>query len=87
MLKPQPPPRFVSCSQYDGGTQSYGPVIFTPLGPVTSVGASLADEMNGLGQCSWRSTSIYVFSTSAGGGLSLPLSHTSALAWARNRLI
>src|SRR5438067_586874 len=81
------PPCVLSCIQYDGGTQSYGPVIFTPLAPLTCVGFALAEEMVGFGQYSWRSMSRYICSTSAGGGLSLPLSQTSALARPRNRRI
>ena len=33
-----------SSSQYDGGTQSYGPVIFTPVPPVTFVCFCVAEE-------------------------------------------
>src|SRR5437764_10222658 len=87
VLYAQAPPWVLSCIQYDGGTQSYGPVIFTPLGPVTVVDAALADEMYGFGQCSCCNISMYFFSTSGGGALSLPFNHTSALACARKRRI
>src|SRR6266566_524005 len=79
VLYAQAPPWVLSCSQYDGGTQSYGPVIFTPLAPEYSAGLALAEEIVGLGQVSRCSTFRYICSTSAGGGLSLPLSQTSAL--------
>src|SRR5512146_1808428 len=81
------PPWVLSCSQYDGGTQSYGPVIFTPLAPEYCAGLALADEIVGFGQASCRSMSRYIRSTLSGGGLSLPLSQTSALGCARNRRI
>ena len=47
VLYAQAPPWVLSCIQYPGGTQSYGPVIFTPLGPLTVVGLALADEIVG----------------------------------------
>src|SRR5581483_12239030 len=87
VLYAQAPPCVLSCNQYDGGTQSYGPVILTPLAPVTCVGLALADETVGFGQCSMRSMSRYICSTSAGGGLSLPFSHTNTLACPRSRRI
>ncbi len=50
------PPLVLSCSQYDGGTQAYGPVIFTPLAPENSAGFALAEETVGLGHASCCST-------------------------------
>src|SRR6266496_5639271 len=62
------PPWVLSCNQYDGGTQSYGPVIFTPLAPENSAAVALAEEIVGFGHASRCSTSRYVRSTFAGGG-------------------
>src|ERR1051326_2817963 len=81
-------PRCVGpASQYDGGTQSYGPVILTPLAPDTSVGFALAEEIVGLGQLSCVSIVRYTRSTSDGGGPSLPFSQTNTLGWPRTRRI
>src|SRR5436190_18297383 len=87
VLYAQAPPFVLSCSQYPGGTQSYGPVIFTPLAPENCAGLALAEEIVGLGQSSSRSMFRYICSTSAGGGLSLPLSHVKTLGCARRRRI
>src|SRR3954469_16697108 len=73
------PPCVLSCIQYDGGTQSYGPVIFTPLAPENSAGFALADEIVGLGHTSRCSMPRYICSTFAGGGMSLPFNQTRAL--------
>src|SRR3954463_2635032 len=81
------PPCVLSCIQYDGGTQSYGPVIFTPLAPENAAGFALADEIVGFGHASCCSTFRYICSTSAGGGLSLPFSQTRALGCPRRRRI
>src|ERR1051325_1600318 len=76
VLKPNAPPNFSlmapEFSQYEGGTYWYGPVIFTPEGPVTVVGVAEAEEMAGLGHSVSLSTSRYSRSTSGGGGLSPP---------------
>src|SRR4051794_1617767 len=97
VLNPYPPPQppwlqlcgwlapSESCIQYAGATYSYGPLIFTPLSPVTVVGFAVADEITGFGHSSSFSTFKYVCSTSGGGGLSLPFSHTSRLGCSRNR--
>src|ERR1700680_1081114 len=91
---PQPPgllclrsgcPCGVSSSQYSGATYSYGPVILTPLSPVTLVFLPVADETTGLGQNKSFSTSRYICSTSGGGALSLPFSHITRLGWLRRR--
>src|SRR5512141_989349 len=70
------PPCVLSCIQYDGGTQSYGPVIFTPLAPENCAGLALAEEVVGCGHASSSSMSRYSCSTFAGGGLSVPFSET-----------
>ena len=87
VLYAQAPPCVLSCSQYPGGTQSYGPVIFTPLAPENCAGLALAEEIVGLGHASCCSMARYICSTSAGGGLSLPFSQTSALGCPRSRRI
>src|SRR4029077_3337798 len=76
---PYAPPACVSANQYTGGTYSYGPVIFTPDFPVTVVGDSDADDTDGFGQSRSFNIPRYIFSTSAGGGPSLPYSHTNTL--------
>src|ERR1700727_1406074 len=87
VLYPYAPPAFLSDNQYTGGTYSYGPVIFTPEAPVTVVAVSEAEETDGLRQSSSFRMPKYVFSTSAGGGLSLPLSHTNTLGcWRKIRI-
>ena len=48
VLNPKAPPWRVSRYQNDGATYSYGPVIFTPLGP-TVVVLPAADEIDGFG--------------------------------------
>ena len=58
---------------------SYGPVIFTPLSPVTEVGLAVAEETTGFGQRACFSTLRYISSTSGGGGLSLPFIHITRL--------
>src|SRR5205085_3420606 len=81
VLKPNAPPNlWRSRYQYDGGTQSYGPVIFIPDGPLIDDVACDAAEMIGSGQeVSW-STLRYALSTFCGGNSSLPFSHASTLA-------
>src|ERR1022692_81002 len=86
-LKPCAPPRVLSSRQLLGGTQSYGPVIFTPVFPLTSVGFSVADDSNGFGQSSSFTISMYFFSTSATGGLSLPFIQLKTDGWPRSRRI
>ena len=51
------------------------------------VGVADAEDRVGFGQWVCASTSRYICSTSAGGGLSLPFSQTSKLAWWRIRSI
>src|SRR5512143_126797 len=87
VMKPNAPPCAVSASQYAGGTQSYGPVILTPVAPDTGVARAVAEERYGLGQRSSVSTSTYIRSMSGGGGLSLPLSQTNTLGCVRSRVI
>src|ERR1700733_6439627 len=79
VLYPYAPPAGVSANQYIGGTYSYGPVIFTPEAPVTVVGSADADESEGFGQSKSFRMPRYIFSTSAGGGPSLPYSQTKTL--------
>jgi hypothetical protein len=76
-----------SAVQYDGATYSYGPLIFTPLPPVTVVVLAVADDTTGFGHRRSASIFKYISSTSGGGGLSLPFSHVSMLGWPRSRYI
>src|SRR5579859_5949898 len=71
VLNPNAPPCRVSTYQNTGGTYSYGPVIFTPLGP-TVVFLPAADEIEGFGQSSSCRIPRYIFSTLGGGAKSLP---------------
>src|SRR5258705_7560380 len=79
VAKPCAPPNFLSDNQYDAGTHSYGPSILTPVVPVTVLSFAVADERKGLGQSYRFRISMYICSTSGGGGLSLPFSQTSRL--------
>src|SRR5690348_5902606 len=84
VLKPDAPPRspspsVVSCIKNSGTTYSYGPVCFTPLGPVTKLGVSIADDRIGFGHRCSRSMFRYIVSIFGGGGPSLPFSHTRML--------
>src|SRR5579884_1290579 len=87
VLKPCAPPRSLSVSQYDGATYSYGPVIFTPVSPVTGVGRAVADDSYGFGQFSSFRMPTYMVSTSGGGGLSLPFIQLKTDGWLRMRRI
>src|ERR1039458_1676850 len=67
-----------------GATYSYGPVIFTPLGP-TVVSLFAAEETEGFGQSlSWK-ICRYIFSILGGGGLSLPYSQVNTDGWRSRR--
>src|SRR5271157_2159942 len=86
VLKPYAPPYFVSRYQNDGATYSYGPVIFTPLGP-TVVALPEAEDTEGFGQSHSARISRYIFSILGGGGKSLPLSQVNAEGWRSRRRI
>src|ERR1039457_5537205 len=67
-----------------GATYSYGPVIFTPLGP-TVVSLFAAEETEGFGQSlSWK-ICRYIFSILGGGGLSLPYNQVNTDGWRSRR--
>src|SRR3954462_8956124 len=83
VANPNAPSCFVSVSQDDGGTYSYGPSIFTPLGPLTGPGVAVAFDTVGRFHSTSRSMSRYLRSTMGIGGLSLPFSHTKMLGWLR----
>src|SRR5580765_4112560 len=74
VLKPKAPPCRLSTYQNDGATYSYGPVIFTPLGP-TLVVLAPAEEIAGFGHSTSFMICKYKFSIRGGGAKSLPYSH------------
>src|SRR4051812_6659154 len=74
VLKPNAPPCRLSTYQKDGATYSYGPVIFTPLGP-TVVFLALAEEIAGFGHSTSFIICKYKFSMRGGGAKSLPYNH------------
>src|SRR5260370_35076010 len=86
VAKPCAPPRFLSSSQYEAGTHSYGPSILTPETPVTVDGLAVADDRNGLGQSYFLRMSVYICSTSGGGGLLLPFTQTNKVGGLSMRL-
>src|SRR3954454_14548711 len=84
VLKPNAPPWRVSTYQNNGETYSYGPVIFTPLGP-TVVFRAPAEEMEGFGQSTSFMICKYILSILGGGAKSLPYSHPMTEGWRSRR--
>src|SRR5438128_11423820 len=86
VLNPSAPPCARWSYQYDGGIQSYGPVIFTPVGPSTDDVSPDADARMGFGQRASRRAVTYIRCTSNTGLVSLPIRNVNTLGWLRNRI-
>jgi hypothetical protein len=56
----------------------------SPVAPLTSVGFCVADDWYGFGQSHSCRTAMYAFSTSGGGGLSLPFNQSKTDGWLRS---
>src|SRR5690349_18002135 len=78
---PNAPPACDVSQKSTGGSQTYGPSIFTP-----AFGFDQVATLSRVGFCQCREASVdfHCASTAAPGGLSLPYVHTIALGCARS---